>query len=93
MTKVGARELKNRFGKYLARVKAGETILVTDRGKTVAMVVPPPPANSPQKTIDQVLQELAAAGHLRLPTRPLSDFKPIKAKGKPASRIIIEERR
>ena len=31
-TAVGARELKNRLGKYLKRIKLGETVVVTDRG-------------------------------------------------------------
>lgn len=30
---VGTRELKNRLSEYLRRVKAGETITVTERGK------------------------------------------------------------
>lgn len=37
---VGSRELKTRLGKYLERVRAGETIVVTDRGKPVAELRP-----------------------------------------------------
>ena len=94
MKKVGSRELKNRLGKYLARVASGEVLIVTDRGKPVAQLGPvPPSANGPQ-TIDELLEKLAAEGHIRLATRPfLKGFKPVKAKGKPASQMIIEDRR
>jgi len=40
MRKVGSRELKNRLGRYLSLVEKGHTILVTDRGKPVAKLVP-----------------------------------------------------
>ena len=38
MKTVGSRELKNRLGRYLGLVRKGETIIVTDRGKTVAQL-------------------------------------------------------
>lgn len=93
MKKVGSRELKNRLGTYLARVRAGETIVVTERGRPVAKLTPLSPETAGTKTIDDVLRELAAQGHLRLATRPFADFKPVRAKGKPASQMIIEDRR
>lgn len=93
MTKVGSRELKNRLGKYLARVGRGETILVTDRGRPVAKLVPMEEGARPPITLDELLKKLEAEGHLRLGTRPFKRFKPIRAKGKPASQMIIEDRR
>src|SRR5262245_39923340 len=36
MKTVGVRELKNRLSEYIRQVRAGESILVTDRGKVVA---------------------------------------------------------
>src|ERR1039457_4078418 len=36
MKTVGVRELKNRLSEYLREVRAGERVLVTDRGKVVA---------------------------------------------------------
>ena len=37
---VGIRELKNRLSEYVARVKAGTDITVTDRGRPVALLRP-----------------------------------------------------
>lgn len=36
MRAVGIRELKNHLSEYVRRVRAGERLLVTDRGKVVA---------------------------------------------------------
>jgi antitoxin (DNA-binding transcriptional repressor) of toxin-antitoxin stability system len=41
MKTVGVRELKNRLSEYLRHVRAGETVLVTDRGDVVAELNPP----------------------------------------------------
>ncbi|MEX0865100.1 MAG: type II toxin-antitoxin system prevent-host-death family antitoxin [Acidimicrobiia bacterium] len=44
MTKIGIRELRQRASEYLRRVEAGETIEVTDRGRSVALLTPFPEA-------------------------------------------------
>jgi prevent-host-death family protein len=41
MKSVGVRELKNRLSEYLRDVRAGERVLVTDRGEVVAELAPP----------------------------------------------------
>jgi prevent-host-death family protein len=93
MRTVGSRELKNRLGAYLKLVGKGETLIVTDRGKPVARIVPAEPAEEQGRTLDDVLRQLEAEGHLRLGTRPFKRFKPVRLKGKPLSEIIIEDRR
>ncbi len=56
-------ELKNRLSNYLADVKRGEEILISDRNKPIAKIVPL------QNTGDFSAEELAlaSAGILRLP--------------------------
>lgn len=45
MTKsVGVHEAKTQLSKLLARVEAGEQIAITNRGRTVALLGPPPQA-------------------------------------------------
>ena len=41
MRKVGLKVLKNRLSEYVRAVAAGETVLVTDRDRVVAELVPP----------------------------------------------------
>ncbi len=91
MQKVGSRELKNRLGRYLDAVRKGHSLLVTDRGKPVAKLT-----SVEQGKLDELeerLKELARRGHIRLGKRQFRKFKAVPAKGKPASRIVIEERR
>jgi prevent-host-death family protein len=92
MRTVGSRELKNRLGRYLRLVGQGETIVITDRGKPVAHLAPTTPRRESGRSLDEVLKQLEAEGHVRLGTRPFKKFKPIRMKGKPASRIILEDR-
>jgi prevent-host-death family protein len=46
-TTVGVRELRQNLSRYLERVKAGETLTVTERGTEVARLVPSSPAIDP----------------------------------------------
>ena len=47
MKSVGVRELKNRLSEYLRAVRAGERVLVTDRGEVVAELAPPGQGHEP----------------------------------------------
>jgi prevent-host-death family protein len=42
MNRIGIRELRQHASRYLAAVQAGETVEITDRGRLVALLVPPP---------------------------------------------------
>lgn len=69
MVRIGVRELRQHASRYLERVKAGETVEVTDRGQLVALLVPPTPA---QGARDQLIAQgrlIPAAGPLAMPTR------------------------
>lgn len=65
-TVVGARELKTRLGRYLNRVRRGDTIVVTDRSEPVAELRPIGDVRDP---VTAELAKLAATGGLTLPTR------------------------
>lgn len=93
MQKVGSREFKNRLGRYLRAVRRGETLVITDRGTPVAKVSPPNDTPREQADIWARLEELEAQGLVRLGRGPLKPFRPVKNRGKPASQMIIEDRR
>lgn len=92
MKTVGSRELKNRLGRYLKLVGKGNSLIITDRGKPVALLVPVESGSEKLSSTMDVLRRLEAEGHLRLGTRPFRKFKPIPTRGKPASKIILEDR-
>ena len=70
MERIGVRELRQNASKYLARVKAGETVEVTERGTLVALLVPPNPvATAVERLIAEgKLLPSESGGPLRLPT-------------------------
>ncbi len=93
MKTVGSREFKNRMGRYMKAVRRGQSLLLTERGKPVAKIVPPDPEPTAEPTVMEVLKKLEAEGKIRLAKRPLSKFRPVPSRGKPASRMILEDRR
>lgn len=65
MRTVGLRELKNQLSDYVRRVRAGETILVTDRGEVVAEIKPPGRTET-DSSLPVGLLEMARKGLVRL---------------------------
>jgi antitoxin (DNA-binding transcriptional repressor) of toxin-antitoxin stability system len=64
MRAVGLKVLKNRLSEYVRLVAGGETVLITDRDRVVAELVPPALGRSP--TVDDVaLADLVRRGLLR----------------------------
>lgn len=62
---MGLRELRHNTSEVLARVRHGETIDVTEYGRLVARIVP-----VEEREPAPVLDQLIAAGRVRLATRP-----------------------
>lgn len=67
---VGVKQLKARLSEYLRLVKTGETILVTERDEVVAELRPARRQRPLADELEDVLDELAAAGHLTRASRP-----------------------
>ena len=65
MKKIGLRELKNRLSRYVREAQAGQEIQVTDRGATVAELVPPRRARG-DLDVRQRLAESARRGLVTL---------------------------
>jgi antitoxin (DNA-binding transcriptional repressor) of toxin-antitoxin stability system len=47
MRSVGLKVLKNKLSEYVRLAAGGETVLITDRDRVVAEIVPPQPGRSP----------------------------------------------
>jgi prevent-host-death family protein len=93
MNIVGVRELKNRLTQYLNLTKKGEEVLVTERGKAIA-VIRPTESNLPPTSLEAKLTGLAREGRILLPRKKfLSKIPPIKISGQPISVTVIEGRR
>ncbi len=93
MGTVGIKELKNRLTHYLRHTKQGEEVIVTERGKPIALLQPIR-SSAPVLSREARLARLAARGLLTLPTsRRRNAFAPLRVAGRPASQIILEDRR
>jgi prevent-host-death family protein len=64
MKAVGVKELKARLSEYLRHVKAGETVLVTERNEVVAELRPARRQPLPAGTLPDQLDLLAEAGQI-----------------------------
>jgi antitoxin (DNA-binding transcriptional repressor) of toxin-antitoxin stability system len=93
MRRVGSREFKNRLGRYLAAVRKGHSLIITDRGKAVPRISPEPDARPNSDPVLERLKELEAQGLIHLATKPFGKFHAVKSKGKPASQMLLEDRR
>ncbi len=91
VVKVGVRELRENLRSWLERVKAGDQIVITDRGKPVARVTSAEPLSR--------LEELIELGIVRPPLRPkrhridVSSLPTLEGPGPTLSEIVIEQRR
>jgi prevent-host-death family protein len=68
MKRAAVSELKARLSRYLAAVKIGEEVLVTERGKPVAKLIPVPASGEEDH---ERLREMVRQGLLRPPSKRL----------------------
>lgn len=83
---VGIRDLRNHLSAYLHRVKAGESVVVTNRGKPVARIVP---------LKEEALRRLELAGVLTWSGRKLGPSKLVRpaVSGECAvSKLLLDDR-
>lgn len=92
MVSAGIKEVKNNLSRLLARVKAGEEILITNRGRPIARIVK---ENNGDKYIRAALEPLVQEGLVTLPNRSIlkDRISAVEVLGKPVSEMVIEDRR
>ena len=86
MISVGIRELKEKLSMYVHQVRQGEEIVVTDRGKEIALVIPVSPGRN-------AVNRLVESGRASWTGGKPKGLKGIKVKGKPLSKTVLEDRR
>jgi prevent-host-death family protein len=82
---VGVREFRDNLSRWIAAVRDGEEIVITDRGRPVARLIG---ATSPPS-----LDRLVAAGLVQLPKRPKEPAGRPRVRGRgPISDLVSEQR-
>ena len=88
MATVAIRELKNRLSEYLRKVKAGERLVVTERGRAVAVISG---AGSPVDAgIETMVRERTARWG---GGKPRGASRPPRIKGPSVAQAVLEDRR
>lgn len=89
MTQVGVKVLKDALSEYLRRVGEGEHIVITDRGRPIAMLAP-----LKQDDVSRAAWALVAAGRASWNGgKPRGAAHPPRLKGGRAAAIVLEDRR
>jgi prevent-host-death family protein len=89
MPQVGVRELKNQLSRYLKMVQNGEEILVTERGRFVARIVP-----AEVSSLKQAMEPLLREGLVQWSGgKPRGASRPPVIRGRKMADIVIEDRR
>jgi prevent-host-death family protein len=90
---VGVRELKNRLTSYLKLVKADQEVIITERGRPIALIQPLAAASA-ARSLEARLAALAARGEISLAKGALRPRRhKFKIPGRPLSELIVEDRR
>ena len=87
-TTVGIRKLKSHLSSYMKQVKAGTTLIITERGKPVGQIVPI------KSSIEEQLQDLAQTGLVEWNGQKLGSTKPMpQIQGeKTVAELLLENR-
>jgi len=89
MTEVGIEVLKERLSDYLQRALQGERILITDHGRSIALLIP-----SEQRASAKQAWELVEAGTASWSGgKPQGSRQKVRSRGKSASAMVLEDRR
>jgi prevent-host-death family protein len=91
---VGIRELKTHLSKYLRNVKNGGEVIISERGRVVARIIPANKRSKPP--LETILLKLSEEGKIILPTVYKKSSPPLsrkKIEGSPFSDAVREGRR
>ncbi len=86
--RVGTRELKSKLSEYMRRVKAGQTIVVTERGKPIGQIVPI------KASLEERLYAMVAAGQAEWNGKKLEPYQPgaVNRGDRQVSDLVVEDR-
>lgn len=92
MIRAGIKEVMDNLSRRLGRVKEGEEILITERGRPVARVVK---EGQGDRSVRAVLGPLIQKGLVTLTSRSIlrEHLSALEAPGKPVSDMVLEDRR
>lgn len=90
--RLGLREANQRFSKAIKAVRAGKEVVLTERGRAIAVIKPIKTKNA----VEIAMQAMVDEGFLKPASRkgptPAPRWRPVKVEGKPLSQTVIDDR-
>lgn len=86
METVGIKTLKARLSAYVAKARAGERVIITDRGEEVAEL-------GPLSSARQAVHTLAQRGKLQWNGAKPVGLKGVQVRGRAVAETVLEDRR
>ena len=90
--KLGLREANQQFSKAIKAVRAGKEVVLTERGRPIAVIKP----IREKDAVDVALQAMVDEGFLTPASRkgptPTPRWRPATVKGRPLSQTVIDDR-
>ena len=90
--RLGLREANQHFARAIRAVRAGREVVLTDRGRPVAVITPITDEDARAVTLRAMVDE----GFVTLATRkgpmPARRWRPARIKGQPLSRTVMADR-
>ena len=90
--RLGLREANQHFSKAMKAVRGGKEVVLTERGRPIAIIKPV----REERSEEAALQAMADEGLITLPSRkgptPAPRWKPVAVEGRPVSHTVIEDR-
>jgi prevent-host-death family protein len=90
--KLGLREANQHFSKAIKVVRSGKEVILTERGRPIAVIKPIKDEDNPDVSIQAMVDEGFLKPAARKGRTPLPRWRPVKVKGKPVSQTVIDDR-
>ena len=90
--RLGLREANQRFSKAIRAVRAGREVVLTDRGRPIAVIKPLKAEDAGEAALRAMVEDGFITAAARKGPMPSPRWRPVKVKGTPLSQTIIDDR-
>ncbi|HLG57961.1 MAG TPA: type II toxin-antitoxin system prevent-host-death family antitoxin [Vicinamibacterales bacterium] len=90
--KLGLREANQQFSRAIKAVRAGKDVILTDRGRPIAVIKPIKANDIQAAALQTMIEEGLVTPAARKGPMPAPRWRPVKVKGQPVSQTILEDR-
>jgi prevent-host-death family protein len=90
--RLGLREANQHFSKAIKAVRAGQEVVLTERGQPIAVIKPIKAETARDAKLRRLVDDGVIAPAARKGPMPAPRWRPVKVKGKPLSQTIIDDR-